>query len=176
MYAIFIIDFSSRIIYHTIVILLFYEYILMWRLFNVRNIGDLSVFQWLVMKKLFLLIIFMLPLTTHAGLMIVDDDLVDQTNERSTSAMVQIKPFPEIWIGAEGSTLHDSLVTWSKKANWHVIWDAADIDYQLLAPVQFEGSFDEAATAFIKLYEKAKKPLLIDVQKKQRLIHITRKL
>jgi len=41
--------------------------------------------------------------------------------------------------------------------------------------VRFQGTFDEAASAFIKLYEKARKPLLVDIQPTQKLIHVTRK-
>lgn len=85
--------------------------------------------------------------------------------------MVQSDPHPQTWVGEEGSTLRESVEAWGKKAGWRVIWDKAaeDIDYSLLAQVRFQGSFDEAASAFIKLYEKAKrKPPLVDIQAAQK--------
>lgn len=124
-----------------------------------------------------LLLLLSFPLLAHAGLTVVDEPSQPQAPARVGAPLVQIKPVPDTWVGDEGSTLRESIEAWGKKANWRVIWDrnAEDIDYPLLAPVRFQGTFDEAASAFIKLYEKARKPLLVDIQPTQKLIHVTRK-
>jgi len=128
-------------------------------------------------NRLLSLLLLLLPLLAHAALTVVDEPPQVQADVRPASSMVQIRPAPEVWIGNEGSTLRESVEAWGKKAGWRVIWDKAaeEIDYPLLAPVRFQGSFDEAASAFIKLYEKARKPLLVDIQATQKLIYVTRK-
>lgn len=130
------------------------------------------------MKKCLLpLPLLLLPLLSHAGLTVVDETPLAQADALPESPVVQIRPAPETWTGKDGSTLRESIEAWGQKAGWRVIWDkgAEDIDYPLLAPVRFQGTFDEAASAFIKLYEKAKKPLLVDIQATQKLIYVTRK-
>lgn len=128
-------------------------------------------------NRLLPLLLLLLPLLSHAGLTVVDESPLAQADVRPASPVVHIRPAPETWVGEEGSTLRESIEAWGKKAGWRVIWDksAEDIDYPLLAPVRFQGTFDEAVTAFIKLYEKAKKPLLVDIQATQKLIYVTRK-
>lgn len=128
------------------------------------------------MKTRFLpLLLLFLPLFSHAGLTVVDETPLTQPDVRPASPVVQIRPVPETWVGDEGSTLRESIEAWGKKAGWRVIWEKGADDYPLLAPVRFQGAFDEAASAFIKLYEKAKKPLLVDIQATQKLIYVTRK-
>lgn len=128
-------------------------------------------------KRLLPLPLLLLPLLSHAGLTVIDEIPLAQAEGVPASPVVQIRPAPEIWVGKEGSTLRESIEVWGKKAGWRVIWDkgAEEIDYPLLAPVRFQGAFDEAASAFIRLYEKAKKPLLVDIQATQKLIYVTRK-
>jgi type IV pili sensor histidine kinase/response regulator len=132
--------------------------------------------------KILLLPLLLLPLLAHAELTIIDEPIPPSSAspaqvEARPLPTVQIRPMPEIWIGEESSTLRESLETWAKKAGWLVIWDKniAEIDYPLLASVQFQGTFDEAASAFISLYKKARIPLLLDIQLSQKLIHITRR-
>lgn len=128
------------------------------------------------MKKCLLpLPLLLLPLLSYAGLTVVDETPLAPADALPASPVVQIRPAPETWEGKDGSTLRESIEVWARKAGWRVIWDksAEDVDYALLAPVRFQGPFDEAASAFIKLYEKAKKPLLIDIQATQKLIYIT---
>lgn len=121
--------------------------------------------------------LLLLPVFARAGLTVVDEASATIPGGRPASPVIQIRPVPQAWVGEEGSTLRGSIEAWGKKAGWHVIWgkSAEDIDYPLLAPVRFEGTFDEAASAFINLYRRAKKPLLVDIQVTQKLIYVTRK-
>jgi type IV pili sensor histidine kinase/response regulator len=120
------------------------------------------------MKTCFLLFSLLVPALAHAGVTIVD---APQTSQ-PTPPVVQIRPMPETWVAQEGSTLRESIEEWGKRAGWRVIWDG-DTDYPLLAPVWFQGSFEEAVSAFIKLYTK--EPLIADIQVSQKIIFVTRR-
>lgn len=125
------------------------------------------------MKRM-LLPMLLLPAVASADLVMVDESAV-QTAGSSPIPIVQIRPVPkpkEVWTGESGESLKTSVMKWAEKAKWNVIWDTT-IDYPLLAPVSFEGRFDEAVAQFVRLYEGAEQPLVADIQSQQSLIYIT---
>lgn len=81
-------------------------------------------------------------------------------------------PKPEEWIAVTGGTLQSELRRWAEKAGWKVIYDTKT-NYHIYADVGFTGRFDEAAASFVRRYERALKPLIVDISLKQRLIYIT---
>lgn len=77
-----------------------------------------------------------------------------------------------VWVAKTGSTLRESLAEWGKRAGWQVVWTPA-IDYPIAAQMQFDGSFLDAITAVFRAYEKAEKPLLVDVHQAQKLVVVS---
>lgn len=63
------------------------------------------------------------------------------------------------WQGEEGDSLQNVLSTWSKSANVELYW-GPDEDYVLPEPVRLHGSYTDAVTRLLSLYEeKRDRPL-----------------
>ncbi|MFC3111436.1 TcpQ domain-containing protein [Undibacterium arcticum] len=122
--------------------------------------------------KISVLALFMVvPAMALAGLLVVDETVPTPIIK---PAPVAVKIVPkEVWTAERGSTFRDTLDNWAKKAKWTVVFDMGKADYQLEGPLRFEGSIDEAAAQFVKLYERAEKPLYADISLRQSLIYVT---
>lgn len=123
------------------------------------------------MKRMFLPLL-LLPAIASAEMVVVDE-LSPPVG--AVAPIIQIKPIPvpkEAWVGESGSSMKATIMAWAGKAHWNVVWDTKT-DYPLLAPVKFEGHFDEVVAQFIHLYEVAEQPLVADIQPQQNLIYIT---
>ncbi|MCI1021414.1 TcpQ domain-containing protein [Pseudomonas putida] len=83
------------------------------------------------------------------------------------------RPLPQVWTAEVGSTLRDSVEEWAKKANWRVIWAQEDLNYPIEAPLQFEGSFQEAIKQLFPLYDNAPRPFVVDGREgAQSVLHV----
>lgn len=126
------------------------------------------------MKQSFLAPALLLMLSpAFAGLVVYDDAAPPPV---TGGAAPQFRPAPvkEVWIGEIGTSVKAAIAQWSDKAGWSVVWDTK-IDYPLMAPVRFEGTFDEAVGQFIRLYERAEQPLVVDIQPGQKVVYITQR-
>lgn len=124
------------------------------------------------MKRM-LLPLLLLPAIASAEMVLVDE--LTPPVGGAVAPIIQIKPIPiqkQVWTGESGSSMKATIMAWSSKAHWNVVWDTKT-DYPLLAPVTFEGRFDEVVAQFIRLYEVAEQPLVADIQPQQNLIYIT---
>lgn len=104
------------------------------------------------------------PLLAHAGL------VFEEEAPPAQQQFVPVIPKPE-WRGLKGETVEQTLRRWAKE-DWTIVYDTAT-QYELLAPVRFDGEFDEAVVQFISLYGKADIPLDAQIQKEQRVVYIT---
>jgi len=90
-----------------------------------------------------------------------------------------------LWTMPKGVMLSDGLADWitqtgaeGEQNKWTLVWTARDgltgdkIDYHIPGPLRFEGTIDEAVGQLIFLYRKSTKPLAVEFNKEQRLIHI----
>lgn len=87
---------------------------------------------------------------------------------------VPAKP-QEVWEARKGSTLHETVLTWSKRANWVIDWVPKDLDYPIEATLSFKGSFEQAIHALFPLYDKAERSFRVDGSRPQHRLTITEK-
>lgn len=123
-----------------------------------------------------LLVLSLVPLTATAGLVVEDEGAKPAIVVPDRPAAPIVVPL-EVWRGEKGGTLRTELQRWAERAGWTLIWNAKkgpdEVNYGLPAPVEFEGTFDQAVAAWIKRYEKAKIPLYVDIQQSQKVVHVT---
>ena len=105
-----------------------------------------------------------IPLLAHAGLVFEESTVVP------TDQFVPVAPKPD-WRGLKGDTVEQTLRRWAKD-DWTIVYDTTT-QYELLAPVVFEGDFDSAVAQFISLYAKADIPLEVQIQKTQHVVYVT---
>jgi hypothetical protein len=111
------------------------------------------------------------PAVALAGLTVEDE--ATQTAAVAHVVPVKIEVIKaEKWMANAGGTLRSEIMRWADKAGWKVVYESKT-DYRLEGDVPFEGRFDEAVAQFIRLYERAEKPLVVDISMKQRLVYIT---
>jgi hypothetical protein len=83
----------------------------------------------------------------------------------------------EQWQANKGTTLKQVLLLWAKKANWDLQWAVQDKTYEYDYPIpfalSFDGTFDQAAAKFVKLYENAEVPLRIDLNIEQHAARVS---
>lgn len=93
---------------------------------------------------------------------------------------------PRLWTMAKGVMLSDGLMDWMEQTGakgdryrWSLEWDAYDgpsheqrVDYRIVAPLRFNGTVDEAVAQLVMLYRRSSKPLIVQINKEQRLFHI----
>lgn len=72
------------------------------------------------------------------------------------------KPPLPTWTAAVGSTLHQTVAEWCKRAGVRLIWNQEDLDYPIEAPLSFKGTFPEAIDQIFPLYDGAKRSFLVD--------------
>lgn len=91
-----------------------------------------------------------------------------------------------LWTMAKGVMLSDGLADWMEQTaaggdryRWTLDWAAFDgvnrehrVDYRIVAPLRFNGTIDQAVAQLVMLYKKSTKPLVVQINKDQRLIHI----
>jgi len=150
------------------------------------------------MKKL-LLPALLIPSVAMAGMVIVDDgstaqqpvssaqhspiDIAPGIVLASPSVAVGVPSNPvgsniePLWIASAGSTLRESIQKWANEAKWTLVWDAPDgvdksVNYPIVAPLRFQGQIDVAVGNCIRLYEHAKKPLGVEINRSQRLLYV----
>lgn len=78
-----------------------------------------------------------------------------------------------VWQASSGSTLHKTVSEWAVKEKYTVLWEAGDLDYPIVSPLSFSGSFEEAVFQIFGLYEKAERNFYVQGWRTQRLIKIT---
>lgn len=112
-----------------------------------------------------------------AGVTIEDDVAASGATITQLSASVRPEAEREQWSASKGMTLKTALQAWAKKADWDLQWSAIDgdeeIDYPLPSALVFEGTFDQAAAKFVRLYKRAEMPLLIDINIEQRFVRVS---
>lgn len=81
-------------------------------------------------------------------------------------------PLP-VWLAPTGSTLQKTVAEWAVKEKYTVIWEAGDLDYPIVSPLIFKGSFEDAVTQIFGLYDKAERSFTVKGWRTQRLIKIT---
>lgn len=84
-------------------------------------------------------------------------------------------PRQEVWEAHKGSTLHETVLAWSKRAKWDMNWIPKDLDYPIEAPLRFEGSFEEAIAWIFPLYDKAERSFQVGGSRPQHRLTITEK-
>lgn len=92
--------------------------------------------------------------------------------ERKISATLAAQRANTHWVAKQGSTLRDAVLEWGTKAEWEVVW-IPDFDYPIVAQLSFDGSFLDAVVGTFRAYEKAERPLLVDIFEPQKLIVIS---
>lgn len=106
----------------------------------------------------------------------IEDDAAGGADTRLTAA-VRPEADREQWSAAKGMTLKTALQAWSKKADWDLQWAAIvndeEVDYPLPSALVFEGTFDQAAAKFVRLYRRAEVPLVIDINIEQRFARVS---
>jgi hypothetical protein len=126
------------------------------------------------MKQLFLAPALLLTLSSAFAGLVVYDDAAPPPPPTASIPLFRPAPVKEVWIGDVGTSVKAAIAQWSDKAGWSVVWDTK-IDDPLMAPVRFEGTFDEAVGQFIRLYERAEQPLVVDIQPGQKVVYITQR-
>lgn len=92
--------------------------------------------------------------------------------KKQTEQERAIAPLP-VWQATSGSTLHKTVAEWATKEQYTVLWEAGDLDYPIVSPLNFRGSFEDAVTQIFGLYEKAERHFYVQGWRSQRLIKIT---
>jgi hypothetical protein len=124
---------------------------------------------------------------SYAGVTIEEDAGKDGTtittkvpaNAATEKIAVAVRPAGdrEQWQANKGTTLKQVLLLWAKKANWDLQWAAQDKTYEYDYPIpfalSFDGTFDQAAAKFVKLYEHAEVPLRIDLNLEQHAARVS---
>lgn len=107
----------------------------------------------------------------------IEDEAVEGKADMRLSASVRPEAEREQWAASKGMTLKTALQGWAKKANWDLQWSVIDsdeeIDYPIPSALVFEGTFDQAAARFVRLYKKAEVPLMIDINIEQRFARVS---
>lgn len=76
------------------------------------------------------------------------------TTNKTQAKAVAIKP-TESWKAPVGSTLRIAVEQWSKQAGWNVDWKCEELDYEIKAPLNFNGTYEEAIAWVFDLYTNA---------------------
>lgn len=75
------------------------------------------------------------------------------------------------WSANAGDTLHETVEKWAQTASYQIVWDAS-YDFPIRAGFHLEGDFFQALKQLFEAYERADRPLRVDVYKAQNLVHI----
>lgn len=80
----------------------------------------------------------------------------------SAARPTPIPPPLPTWTAPVGSTLHQTVADWCKRAGVQLIWNQEDLDYPIEAPLNFKGTFAEAIAQIFPLYDGAKRSFVVD--------------
>lgn len=72
-----------------------------------------------------------------------------------------------------GSTLHQTIADWCKQSGWQLIWQTQDLDYPIEAPLNFNGTFQEAIAQIFPLYDNAPRRFTVDGNAVQRVVYVS---
>ena len=75
------------------------------------------------------------------------------------------------WAAMSGSTLKDTLETWSRTSGWTVVWDT-EMNYLLRASASFSGSFQRVVTALVDSIHVNNPELTVTLYTGNRVIHV----
>ncbi|MEP9443184.1 toxin co-regulated pilus biosynthesis Q family protein [Xanthomonas euvesicatoria] len=81
----------------------------------------------------------------------------------------------QIWSAKAGSTVRETVEQWAQSQSWTVYWPMQDLDYRIVAPLTFDGTFVDAVSKFTLLYESAERPLGVGIFVNQKLIRYSEK-
>lgn len=79
------------------------------------------------------------------------------------------------WEAKTGSTVRATVEDWAKRAGWMVVWRTSDLDYRIIAPLNFDGSIVDATGRITRLYESAQRPLAVDIHPAQKVLVFSEK-
>lgn len=88
---------------------------------------------------------------------------------------VELKP-KVIWTATSGTTLRETIQQWATKEHYTLDWQAPDLDYPIMAPLNFEGSFEVAISSIFALYDKSPRPFLVEGKRKQKWLIVKENL
>ena len=91
-----------------------------------------------------------------------------------TATPVIPKTLPQ-WQAKAGSTVRATVEDWGKRSGWMIVWPMNDLDYRVVAPLNFDGSIVDATGRLARLYEAAQRPLAVDIHLSQRVIVFSEK-
>lgn len=80
---------------------------------------------------------------------------------------------PPTWQARVGSTLRESMQAWATQAGWTLRWEAPGVDYPIVAPLHFAGTYVNASSAAISAYAHADRPLWVCLYTQQKLTRVT---
>ncbi|TAL63633.1 MAG: hypothetical protein EPN79_15880 [Burkholderiaceae bacterium] len=83
------------------------------------------------------------------------------------------KPKVPVWQAVAGNTLKDVMAAWAKSENWTLRWEPADLNYAIVAPLRYEGSYEQAAISVISAFSTADRPLFVCLYTQQHLTRVT---
>lgn len=131
-----------------------------------------------MMKSIFLALLTLWAVSpAFAGLTVIGDDTREDAPPKSLQEAIRPEASINTWRSKPGTTLKDTLQDWAKLAKWNLMWSVVDgeddINYPLPTPVEFQGSFDQVAARFVRLYQGAKVPLHADIDLQGKVIYIT---
>jgi len=81
-------------------------------------------------------------------------------------------PAPEQWTGTTGMTLEGMLTHWCADAHVRLVWNP-NFQYTLVAPLKFQGTFEQAIAEVFALYHGASHPMSADFYPKQQVLVIS---
>lgn len=103
--------------------------------------------------------------------------LIPPTVKASSVPPVRVELKPKvIWIATSGTTLRETIQQWATKEHYTLDWQAPDLDYPIMAPLNFEGSFEVAISSIFALYEKSPRPFLVEGKRKQKRLIVKENL
>lgn len=103
--------------------------------------------------------------------------LIPPTVKASSVPPVRVELKPKvIWTATSGTTLRETIQQWATKEHYTLDWQAPDLDYPIMAPLNFEGSFEVAISSIFALYDKSPRPFLVEGKRKQKRLIVKENL
>lgn len=93
--------------------------------------------------------------------------------EQPAATPATVTPPRPTWQAFQGSTLRQVIQSWSARAGWTLRWESAGVDYPIVAPLTYQGSYIDATSDAISAYAQAPKPLWVCLYTKQHLTRVT---
>ena len=93
--------------------------------------------------------------------------------EKPSVAPAAVTPPRQTWQASQGATLRQVIQSWSTRAGWTLRWDSVGVDYPIVAPLTYQGSYIDATSDAISAYAQAPKPLWVCLYTKQQLTRVT---